>query len=107
MARLGWGAKLANNTVGLGTVALLLEVRALARAYGMPAGPLMEIFKQASANSFVVQHWAAIWGPLMGLGLNDLRLGVEAAQDCGVRMPLIEATLLYSISPEAEDPLAG
>jgi len=92
---MGMVAKLANNAVALGTVALLLEARALARAYGMPEGQVMEIFKQASANSFVVQHWEAIWEPLRELGLKDLRMGLEVAQHRGVRMPLIEAALQH------------
>lgn len=90
---MGMVAKLANNAVALGTVALLLEARTLARAHGMPEGHLMEIFTQASANSFVVQHWEAIWEPLVGLGLKDLHLGLEVAQHRGVSMPLTGAAL--------------
>lgn len=95
---MGMVAKLANNAVAVGTAALLLEAQALAHAYGMPAAPLMEIFTQASANSFMVQHWEAIgamWEHVIGLGRKDLGIALEAAQHQGVGMPLISATLQH------------
>ena len=95
---MGMVAKLANNAVAVGTAALLLEAQALARAYGMPIAHLMEIFTQASADSFMVQHWEAIgamWEHVIGLGLKDLGIGLEAAQHQGVSMPLISATLQH------------
>jgi len=49
--------KLANNALAIGTVAILLEVRAVARAYGADMEALMAVCRNGTANSFVVQAW--------------------------------------------------
>jgi 3-hydroxyisobutyrate dehydrogenase-like beta-hydroxyacid dehydrogenase len=87
----GMAVKLASNAVALGTVALLIEGRALARAYGVSEDRLMEIFTQTAADSFMVQHWETIWGPLSELGLKDLHTSLEAAHQRGVDLPFITA----------------
>jgi 3-hydroxyisobutyrate dehydrogenase len=49
--------KLANNTLAIGTLTILLEVRAVARAYGADMEALMAVCRNGTANSFVVQAW--------------------------------------------------
>ena len=88
---MGMVTKLANNAVAMGTAALLLEARALARAYGMSEENLFAVFKHSSANSFLVQNWEAIgkmWDHVLGLGLKDLGICLGVAKARGVRMPL-------------------
>lgn len=95
-AGMGMVAKLANNAVAVGTMALLQEARAFAAAHGMPGERLMEVFRNASADSFMVRNWAAIapmWEHVVALGLKDLRTGLEAAQSAGTAMPLTAAAL--------------
>ena len=95
---MGMVAKLANNAVAVGTMALLLEARALARSYGMPASHLMEVFTHASANSFMVQNWEAIgsmWDNVIDLGQKDALIFLEAARNQGINTPLTEATSHY------------
>lgn len=91
---MGMVAKLANNAVAIGTGALLIEARKMARAYGMDLDLLLAIMKQGTANSFAVQNWEAL-RPLMAhiatLGAKDVGLAVEAAQAQGVPMPMLRA----------------
>jgi 3-hydroxyisobutyrate dehydrogenase-like beta-hydroxyacid dehydrogenase len=92
---MGTVAKLANNAVAVGTMALVAEARALARAYGLPEDRLMEILQNASADSFVVRNWPAIapmWEHVVALGLKDLGTCLDAAGTSGVHMPLTAAT---------------
>ena len=93
---MGMVAKLANNAVAVGTMALLEEARAFAAAHGMPEERLMEVFLSASADSFITRNWAAIapmWEHVVALGLKDLRTGLAAAQNTGTAMPLTAAVL--------------
>ena len=95
---MGMVTKLANNAVAIGTMALLLEARALASSYGMPASHLMEVFKHASANSFIVQNWEAIgtmWDNVIDLSHKDALIFLEAARNQGINTPLTEATSHY------------
>ncbi|MEQ9639007.1 MAG: NAD(P)-dependent oxidoreductase [Alphaproteobacteria bacterium] len=91
---MGMVAKLANNAVSIGTGALLIEARKMARAYGMDLDVLLEIMCQGTANSFVVQNFEAL-RPLMAhmatLGGKDIGLAVAAAQAQGVAMPMLRA----------------
>ena len=80
---MGMVAKLANNGLVYGYGALLIEVRAMARAHGMDLDLLMDIFKQSSGNSFVVQNWEAMrprMQHIMAIGGKDVGLCVEAAR---------------------------
>jgi 3-hydroxyisobutyrate dehydrogenase-like beta-hydroxyacid dehydrogenase len=54
---LGMVAKLANNAVGLLTIPLVREARAMAAAYGMDMDTLMAVMRAGTANSFIVQAW--------------------------------------------------
>jgi 3-hydroxyisobutyrate dehydrogenase len=95
---MGMVTKLANNAIAVGTIALVMEARALARSYGMPVSHLMEIFKDASANSFIVQNWEAIGTMLnnvIALGHKDALTFLEAARNQGLNTPLTEATSHY------------
>jgi len=91
---MGMVAKLANNGVAIATGALLIEARAMARAYGLDLELLMEIMKQGTANSFVAQNWE-ILRPLMAhvatLGAKDVGLAVEAAETQSLEMPMLRA----------------
>jgi 3-hydroxyisobutyrate dehydrogenase len=94
----GMGTNLANNAVAVGTMALLLEARALARSYGMLESHLMEVLKHSSANSFMVQNWEAIntmWEHVIDLGQKDALTFLEAARHQGINTPLTEATGHY------------
>lgn len=95
---MGMVTKLANNAVAVGTMALLMEARALAGAYGMPETQLMDVLKHASANSFMVQNWdaiAAMWDNIIDLGHKDALIFLEAARSHGINTPLTEATSRY------------
>jgi 3-hydroxyisobutyrate dehydrogenase-like beta-hydroxyacid dehydrogenase len=66
--------KLANNALAIGTCASLLEVRAVARAYGADMEALMAVCRNGTANSCVVQAWdwlAANIESLSALALKD------------------------------------
>jgi len=88
--------KLANNAVAIGTLAILLEVRAVARAYGADMEALMAVCRNGTANSFVVQTWdwiAANLESLSALALKDGGLCRAAAEVKEVPTPVIEAFL--------------
>lgn len=94
----GTVAKLANNAVLMGTVTLLLEARSLALAYDMPPEKLMEIFANASADSFLVQNWDTFesnWDHYISLLIKDVGLCLEAAGQSNVGMPLTDAANRY------------
>lgn len=91
---MGMVAKLANNGLSYGVGAMLIEVRAMARAHGMDLDLLMEIFKQSSGDSYVVQNWEAMRPGiqhLMRLGEKDVGLWVEAAQRQGTPATMLGA----------------
>lgn len=101
---MGMVTKLANNAVVLGTAALILEARALAQAYGMPESRLLDVFKHASANSFVVQNWEAIravWDHAIGLGLKDVKICLDVASGKGIQMPLTALASRYNWNASA------
>lgn len=88
--------KLANNAVAIGTLAILLEVRAVARAYGADMEALMAVCRNGTANSFVVQTWDWIVANLellSALALKDGGLCRAAAEVEEVPTPVIEAFL--------------
>lgn len=83
---MGMVAKLANNGVAMGTAALLIEVRAMARAYGMDLNLLMEILKKSTANSYIAQNWDALHPILphvFNVGVKDVGLCAAAADSKG------------------------
>ena len=88
--------KLANNALAIGTFAVLLEVRAVARAYSADLEALMAVCRNGTGNSFVVQAWdwiAANRELLAALALKDGRLCRAAAVAKEVPTPVIEAFL--------------
>jgi 3-hydroxyisobutyrate dehydrogenase len=96
----GFGAamaiKLANNVVAIGTFAILLEVRAIARAYGADMAALMAVCRNGTANSFVVQAWDWIAANLetgSAILSKDVALCRAAAAVKQVPTPVIEAFL--------------
>jgi 3-hydroxyisobutyrate dehydrogenase-like beta-hydroxyacid dehydrogenase len=93
---MGMVAKLANNAVGLMTIPLVREARAMAAAYGMDMDLLMEVMRAGTANSFIVQAWK--WVEAYGdkgtpVALKDLRLFQEAASAKGVRTAMLDDQL--------------
>lgn len=96
---MGMVAKLANNAVLGGTIALVAEALTFARAYGMPAASLLEVLRHSSGNSAVVQRWDELTAAWARHGLinvrKDLRLCLEAAQSKEVTMPLTAGTSQY------------
>jgi 2-hydroxy-3-oxopropionate reductase len=93
---MGMVAKLANNAVGLMTIPLVREARAMAAAYGMDMDLLMEVMRAGTANSFIVQAWKWVeaYGEKGAPGaLKDLRLFQEAASAMGVRTAMLDDQL--------------
>ena len=93
---MGMVVKLANNAVSIGTSALLTEVRAMAKAYGMDLPTLMEIFRNGTANSFVAQNWDALipmWPHLAPIMVKDMKLCRDAGQGKKVQLPMVETWL--------------
>jgi 3-hydroxyisobutyrate dehydrogenase-like beta-hydroxyacid dehydrogenase len=104
---MGMVAKLANNGLLVGTIALVMEVRAMASAHGMDTAHLMEIIKNSTGNSFVVQKWDFIhanFQHLMSLSAKDAGLFLQAAADKGTPSELLTAGQKYDWgSINAED----
>lgn len=99
---MGMVAKLANNAVGLLTIPLVREARAMAAAHGMDLDVLMAVMKAGTANSFIVQAWS--WVEAYGekgapVAMKDLRLCKETALALGVAMPMLDLAL--SLGPQA------
>jgi 2-hydroxy-3-oxopropionate reductase len=95
---MGMVAKLANQAVLFGTIALVAEALALARAHGMPDVELLEVLRHSTANSFIVQNWElirALWAHLEPLGNKDVRTCLEVAHAQAVTMPLTALTSHY------------
>lgn len=93
---MGMVAKLANNAVGLMTVPLVREARAMAAAYGMDLDTLMAVMRAGTANSFIVQSWSwveAYQEKGMPVALKDLRLFQEAAGLRGAPTPMLDRQL--------------
>jgi 3-hydroxyisobutyrate dehydrogenase-like beta-hydroxyacid dehydrogenase len=96
---MGMVAKLANNSVGLLTVPLVRQARAMAASYGLDMETLMAVMRAGTANSFIVQAWA--WIEAYGekgepVALKDLRLFQEASAAKGVATPTLDAELARS-----------
>jgi 3-hydroxyisobutyrate dehydrogenase-like beta-hydroxyacid dehydrogenase len=95
---MGMVAKLANQAVLFGTIALVAEALALARAHGMPDVELLEVLRHSTANSFIGQNWEwirAVWAHLEPLGIKDVRTCLEVANPKVVTMPLTALTSHY------------
>jgi 3-hydroxyisobutyrate dehydrogenase-like beta-hydroxyacid dehydrogenase len=93
---MGMVAKLANNAVGLLTIPLVREARAMAAAYGMDMDALMAVMRAGTPNSFIVQAWS--WVEAYGemgapVALKDLRLFQETAAARGVAAPRLDSQL--------------
>jgi 3-hydroxyisobutyrate dehydrogenase-like beta-hydroxyacid dehydrogenase len=104
---MGMVAKLANNGLLVGTIALVMEVRAMASAHGMDTAHLMEIIKNSTGNSNVVQKWDFIqanFHHLLSLSAKDAGLFLEAARNKGTPSELLTAWQNYDWSSiKAED----
>jgi 2-hydroxy-3-oxopropionate reductase len=95
---MGTVAKLANQAVLFGTIALVAEALSLARAHGMSEGQLLEVLRHSTANSFIVQNWELIrtvWAHLEPLGIKDVRTCLEVANTKAVTIPLTALTSHY------------
>jgi 3-hydroxyisobutyrate dehydrogenase-like beta-hydroxyacid dehydrogenase len=103
---MGMVAKLANNAVGIGASALLIEVRTMANAYGMDLPTLMEIIRNGTGNCFAAQNWDAVvptWPHLAQLMKKDMNLCRDAGKQVDVGLPMIETWLetdWISMKPE-------
>lgn len=94
----GMVAKLANNAVLFGTIGLITEALAMARAHGMPDPQLLEVLQHATADSFAVREWQgmqAMWHHLKPQWIKDIRMCLETANDKEVKMPLTALTSHY------------
>ena len=94
----GMVAKLANQAVFWGTVALVTEALAFARAHGMPEVELLEVLRHSSANSSTLQYWEllwAMWAHHEPLGTTNVRMCMEVANAKAVTMPLTALTSRY------------
>ena len=95
---MGMVAKLANNGLSVGTMALVMEVRAMAAAHGMDLATLMEIVKNSTGDSFVARNWDVVqsrFQHLMPLAAKDAGLFVEAASGKGTPTELLSAWQNY------------
>jgi 3-hydroxyisobutyrate dehydrogenase-like beta-hydroxyacid dehydrogenase len=93
---MGMVAKLANNAVGLLTIPLVREARAMAAAHGMDMDTLMTVMRAGTANSFIVQAWN--WVEAYGekgapVALKDLLLFRETAGARGIATPILDNQL--------------
>jgi 3-hydroxyisobutyrate dehydrogenase-like beta-hydroxyacid dehydrogenase len=91
---MGQVAKLSNNTVVLGVLALLREARAFARGHGMAEDDLMNILQNASADGFLVRNWdavAPVWDNIMELAIKDGATCLAAAKARNQEMPVAQA----------------
>lgn len=93
---MGMVAKLANNAVGLLTIPLIREARAMAAAHGMDMDTLMTVMRAGTANSFIVQAWS--WIEAYGekgapVALKDLQLCKEAASARNIVTPMLDVAL--------------
>lgn len=98
-------AKLANNALAFVTAGALVEVRALARAYGMDIPQLMQIINCSTGRSFVSAGWESFlpsWDHLALLGQKDISLCLEVAKAAGVPLPLValRAAQGWALPPE-------
>ncbi len=95
---MGMVAKLANNLAGIGTLALVCEATAFAKAHGMEPATLLQIMAGSTGDSFAVRNWdmvKTLWPDLRELAIKDLMLCCEAANEAGVTMPLGEVAGRY------------
>jgi 3-hydroxyisobutyrate dehydrogenase-like beta-hydroxyacid dehydrogenase len=93
---MGMVAKLANNAVGLLTIPLIREARAMAASYGVDMDTLMTVMRNGTANSFIVQAWSWVdeyARKSAPVALKDLRLCQQAAAAKGVATLLLDAHL--------------
>ena len=91
---MGMVAKLVNNGIAIASSAVILEMRAMARAYDMDMEQLMGILRNSTANSFIVENWEAL-RPLIPrlseLGVKDADLCIAACQAKGLATPMLTA----------------
>lgn len=88
---MGMVAKLANNLIVVGSVALVSEAARLAGSYGMKTPTLMDIISQSTGDSFTIRNWEMVqsfWPDVKDLAAKDLKLCMEAAKERDVAMPL-------------------
>jgi 2-hydroxy-3-oxopropionate reductase len=95
---MGMVAKLANNLIAVGTVALVGEAVELADSLGMEPSTLLQILSASSGDSFMVRNWDMIrrvWPDTKDLAVKDLSLCMAAAADHGLALPLGDAVSRY------------
>ncbi len=87
--------KLANNAMSLSTFRALMEVRHLVAEGGMELDRFMEILNSSSGSSFVSKNFPLPKQPMAwpSMPIKDLSFCLSVAQQLGVEMPVIEASL--------------
>jgi 3-hydroxyisobutyrate dehydrogenase/2-hydroxy-3-oxopropionate reductase len=98
---MGMMAKLANNLIAVGTMALVAEAVELAGNHGMETSMLLEILSASSGDSFMVRNWDMIrqvWPDIRELAIKDLKdlnLCMAAATNRNLDLPLGDAVSRY------------
>ena len=93
---MGMVAKLANNGLSMGTAGLLVEMRRMAKSYGMDIPTLMEILGSGTAASFVVQNFEMFrpnWRHFARIAGKDMRICQATGAANGGKTPMIDAWL--------------
>ncbi|MEO1063678.1 MAG: NAD(P)-dependent oxidoreductase [Actinomycetota bacterium] len=87
--------KLGNNAMAIGTFGLIMEVRDMVAAHGMPLETFMEFLNRSTGRSFVSERWPMPAGRITfsGMPVKDMRRCLAAAGDVGVTMPMLERLL--------------
>ncbi len=92
---MGQVAKLANQALVVTHFRLLEEARSMADSYGMNLEQLMDVLRQSTGTSWVVENWdvlASLWPHLEPLAKKDVDLCIPAAKKNDVSMPILQTT---------------
>lgn len=97
--------KLGNNAMAIGTLGLIMEVREMVAAQGMPLATFMEVLNRSTGRSFVSESMPMPSQRFMlsGMPVKDMRRCLAAAEDVGVEMPML-ARLLEAGAGDDEGP---
>lgn len=97
--------KLGNNAMAIGTFGLLMEVRDMVAAQGMPLDTFMAFLNRSTGRSFVSEHWPMPPERITftGMPVKDMRRGLAAGADVEVAMPML-ARLLEAGADDNEAP---
>ena len=87
--------KLGNNAMAIGTFGLIMEVRDMVEAQGMPLDTFMEYLNRSTGRSFVSERWPMPPKRITfnGMPVKDMRRCLAAATDVGVDMPMLTQLL--------------